>query len=337
MDLLTRQAKRYLNEIGLPVTGPDPWPGAGQLPYFMQDAFDFSVVEIANKPVLLAAAKEPNPPAQIERLIERIRDLIKIPSLYVAETMTSYDRKRLIDRGVSFLVPDKQVFILPLGLDLRETNRGNNANTGGEPKRLSPSTQALLFAALLRPSPGRKPEWRPADLAGALGYTPMTASRAVGELVGAGLVEQVKVGNKPQMAIFLHDYRKTWEKALPTLRSPVLRTTWTDTLPPGVTPKLAGLPALSEHSMLAAPRRRVFAVDRHVLPAVRKRQVELEHPGPNDDEIQVWSYTPDINPGDFTVDPLSLYMSLRDETDERVQTALDELVETLGTRRIRSA
>ena len=38
-----------------------------------------------------------------------------------------------------------------------------------------------------------------------------------------------------------------------------------------------------------------------------------------------WIYDPALVPGQATVDPLSLTLSLQDSTDERVLQALDEL------------
>ena len=42
--------------------------------------------------------------------------------------------------------------------------------------------------------------------------------------------------------------------------------------------------------------------------------------------LQLWRYRPDIL-GDGAIDPLSLALSLRGESDERVQMALDEMME----------
>ena len=41
--------------------------------------------------------------------------------------------------------------------------------------------------------------------------------------------------------------------------------------------------------------------------------------------LQLWIYSPALF-GNNTVDPLSLYLSLKDDPDERVQIALDELM-----------
>jgi hypothetical protein len=46
-------------------------------------------------------------------------------------------------------------------------------------------------------------------------------------------------------------------------------------------------------------------------------------------EIEMWSYTPSSYRQPGVVDPLSLYLSLRQPTDERVEQALDHMMESL--------
>ena len=52
-----------------------------------------------------------------------------------------------------------------------------------------------------------------------------------------------------------------------------------------------------------------------------------EAPEPSEDTqvLELWIYDPALVPGQATVDPLSLTLSLQDSTDERVLQALDEL------------
>ncbi|MFA7176805.1 MAG: hypothetical protein WC114_06125, partial [Smithellaceae bacterium] len=45
-----------------------------------------------------------------------------------------------------------------------------------------------------------------------------------------------------------------------------------------------------------------------------------------DYEIEVWSYEPALFAMDGVVDRLSLFLSLRDEEDERVEAALEQMM-----------
>jgi hypothetical protein len=44
-------------------------------------------------------------------------------------------------------------------------------------------------------------------------------------------------------------------------------------------------------------------------------------------EVQVWRYKPSMKDKSQTVDPLSLWLSMRDTADDRIQIALDEVEE----------
>lgn len=43
-------------------------------------------------------------------------------------------------------------------------------------------------------------------------------------------------------------------------------------------------------------------------------------------KIEIWSYSPDLLSESPVVDPLSLYLSLRNSEDERVQQQLETLI-----------
>ncbi|HMM77943.1 MAG TPA: hypothetical protein PJ986_19750 [Gammaproteobacteria bacterium] len=221
-----------------------------------------------------------------------------------------------------FLVPGNQLYLPDLGIDLREYFR--------EPMRaaqtaLSPATQAMLIAVLLR-RPWRA-EWQPAEVVGELGYTPMTLSRAVKELTTAGIATLRTEGR----ARWLHAERtaaQTWEHARPLLRSPVKRRVWV-LPPPKSRPRplrLAGLSALARFSMLTEPQWPTYAVGQAEWKAATQVGFEtLPEPIPGACECEIWHYSPALVRDGDTVDPLSLTLSLQGNQDERVQLALDEL------------
>jgi hypothetical protein len=91
--------------------------------------------------------------------------------------------------------------------------------------------------------------------------------------------------------------------------------------------QLAGESALSRLSDLNPPRIPCYAVGRSKWKEMQKDGISIsERPDPGDIQLQVWRYDPDITAQDGMVDPLSLYISLRSEKDERVQGALEELI-----------
>lgn len=327
MPPLAADVQHYLHEtLGLPKSGSQAWADQDGLPYFLRDAFDFQALDILGHTVLLALDRNPEKASlgDIRAKLDKVRSVAKQPTVYVTRALASYERKRLIEQKVSFIVPGNQLYLPDLGLDLREYFRQRPTSPESP---LSPSAQAMLITALLRPR--WEPEWHPAEVATTLGYTPMTLSRAVRELSAAGLANVHKAG-RSQYLTMAFSPQETWERASPLLRSPVQRTIWTSApLQPDRSLRLAGLSALAHHSMLAEPRLPVHAVSRAAWQALKSNVDELPEAMPGAYAWQLWSYSPALQPDSDTVDPLSLSLSLRDDPDERVQSALDALKEQL--------
>ncbi len=300
------------------------WAGSGKLPYFLQEAFEVRELKLLDRQILLAIDQRADRPglANVRGQLDKLRQLAGMPVVYVTRTLASYERKRLIEQKVPFLVPGNQLYLPDLGIDLREYFR---KPTGAAQTALSPATQAMLIAVLLR-RPWRT-EWQPAEVVGELGYTPMTLSRAVKELTAAGIATLRTEGR----VRWLHTERtaaETWERARPMLRSPVKRRAWV--LPPQKTRprplRLAGLSALARFSMLTEPQWPTYAVAQAEWKAATQAGFEtLPEPLPGACEWELWHYSPALVRDSDTVDPLSLTLSLQGNQDERVQLALDEL------------
>jgi hypothetical protein len=300
------------------------WPGAGKLPYFLQDTFEVRELKLLDRQMLLAIDKRPERQglANVRGQLDKLRQLAGIPVVYVNGALASYERKRLIEQKVPFLVPGNQLYLPDLGIDLREYFRKPPA---APDNALSPATQAMLIAVLLRkPSPAK---WQPAEVVSELGYSAMTLSRAVKELTATDIATLRTEGR----ARWLHKERtvaETWERAKPLLRSPVKRRFWARPVPKWKPPhvRLAGLSALARYSMLSEPQWPIYAVSPAQWKTATNAGIEtLPEPLPGAYEWELWHYNPALIPESETVDPLSLALSLQGNTDERVQLALDEL------------
>jgi hypothetical protein len=325
MLTLATAVRHYLHEV-LGVSAPEakPWARADELPYFLRSAFAFSELELLGHPVvfMMGHAEQKQSLSEVRTWLNKVRALTGLPAVYVTDALASYERRRLIEQKVPFIVPGNQLYLPDLGLDLREyfRQRAPAATTA-----LSPSAQAMLIAALLhRPW---QAEWQPSKVASALGYTPMTLSRVVKELTATGLAT-VHTADRSRWLRMQQLAQQTWELAMPVLRSPVKRTVWV--LPehfaangPG---RLAGVSALACYSMLTEPKWPVRAVTIAQWKEATSAGVrELPEPTAGAQEWQLWTYSPALLPDVATVDPLSLTLSLQDSVDDRIQIALDEL------------
>ena len=325
MPILTTAVLHYLQEVlGIEAPGVKPWARANELPYFLRDAFQFSELELLGQPVVLAIgrADAKQSLSEVRTWLDKIKALAGQPAVYVTDALASYDRRRLIEQKVPFIVPGNQLYLPDLGLDLREYFRQRAPATEAA---LSPSAQAMLITALLR-QPWQF-DWQPSKVAVALGYTPMTLSRAVKELTAAGLATAYTVGRSRWLRME-HPPERAWEHAKPALRTPVKRTVWVAAH--GIVARrpsrIAGLSALARYSMLTDPKWPVYAMTAADWKAATDAGVrELPEPEAGAQEWQLWNYSPALVPDATTVDPLSLTLSLQDNADDRIQLALDEL------------
>jgi hypothetical protein len=319
---LIANAQRYLHETIGADTHVRPWNGTPSLPYFLQDAFDVHELKLGNKNILLAGARKQRlPPLQTLRTqMDRLAQIAERPVVFVTSTLASYERRRLVEQKIPFVVPGNQLYLPDLGIDFREYFRQSQEEVTG----FSPATQALFIAALLRKE--WQGVWQPTDLVAALGYTTMTLTRAIREFAGAGLITARQEGRARRLEVN-HPPPEAWEHATPYLQTPVRRTEWVDRqLVNQFQAPVAGLSALAFYSMLSEPLQPIHAASAALWRRAQAASVRRELvPASTAVLWQIWSYPPSLLHDSQVVDPLSLSLSLKAESDDRVQQALDEL------------
>jgi hypothetical protein len=319
----------YIHEVlGLEAAPARLWSAAQALPYFLHDGFEFAELELLGKPLVLAIERPSAGLAQSEvrKRLVRVAEVAGQPVAYVTQALASFERRRLIEHKLPFIVPGNQLYLPHWGLDLREYFRQRSVPPEAG---LSPSAQALWLAAQLHQP--WQPEWQATELAAPLGFAPMRVSRAARELVASGLAEPYSMG-RARWLRFGASPTEAWNKARPLLRSPVKRSIWVAT-DPGKPPKglrLAGLSALARRTMLSEPPHSVHALLAADWPLAQASGArELPEPEPGAQAWQLWSYQPALVPEETEVDPLSLILSLQHETDDRTQLALAQLEDEL--------
>ena len=119
---------------------------------------------------------------------------------------------------------------------------------------------------------------------------------------------------------FVAEGRSLWEKALPLMTSPVARTLFSDA--DLIDAYKAGESAMGEYTLLAEPATPVVAVSKNYAQQNRQ-QLDSRH---GETQVQVWCYNPALLADGVNVDRLSLYLSLKDSDDERIQMECDTLI-----------
>jgi DNA-binding MarR family transcriptional regulator len=284
------------------------------------ELFDRQWIFLARKP---GANPTPTEAANHARLAAKT---LNAEVVLVFAALASFDRKRLVQKRVPFIVLGRQVFLPTHFIDLKEKSVGSDL--GLLEGRLSTPSQVLLLFHLLNHS---KQTERPLnEWAAALKYSRMTLTRAAQELVNAGLANRHGKGRVVLLG-FTPNRRQLWERAVPLLSDPVARRTHAFVkggMPPGALE--AGLTALAHYSDIAEGRQRVLAMSAQAFKSAKQQGLfELvRFPETDSTTFEEWRYNPGLLSKDSrSVDPLSLYLSLGAMRDERVESALKQILE----------
>ena len=196
-------------------------------------------------------------------------------------------------------------------------------NAEREPREeILPSAQMLLLHFIY----GGAQELLTSQAAKDLELTPTSISRASKQLEEMGLLHIKKLGvqrilqseDSPEML---------FQKAGDKLLNPIKRTVYIPKELVGTDLLESGYSALAEYSMLNKPNIKCYATERIsqwkdvMTNSLQDSQVQVA--------VEMWRYNPQKLSTRNTVDELSLALSLRKDVDERVEAAVEEMLNEL--------
>lgn len=108
------ELKRYVHEtLGISMK-PRSWSGTERLPHFLRERYDFAQAELPGVRALLVidTGPEDQSPATVRKHMDMLQS--RQPTnpatpVYVRAQVTAYNRKRLIEQKVPFIVPGNQI------------------------------------------------------------------------------------------------------------------------------------------------------------------------------------------------------------------------------------
>jgi hypothetical protein len=267
---------------------------------------------------------EPGSPGEYESNLEVLRAKLGERVVLVLHAIPSYVRNRLVQLGVPFIVPGSQMFIPMVFIDLRE--RQARPKPPGA-KSFTPAAQCVvLYHLQINSLTGRSMQ----EIAGTVGYSAIMMTKVKAELESAEISESVREGRATTLH-FLHEGRRLWEHALPFCSSPIKKKHWVQWDTPAYPALMAGMSALSRRTMIEDDRLPTFALGHKTYLSNLETGFYRGSPGPDEANVclEAWNYEPKILGDNELVDPLSLYLSLQDSPDERVQQQLEQLIEEM--------
>lgn len=267
---------------------------------------------------LLETKKEENH-ASVDclRLAERLKNILNLPVVFLFRNLQFVERNRLIDRGVYFIVSDKFAFLPFLIINYKETVRK-------KAEELSSVAQYILLYHLQIDDMNG---WSMADMGEELPYTYVTISRAFKNLEELHLCKIELDENRVKRIYFEGTKKEVWECSLPYLKDPVKKKLYFDDIATDSTFTEGGITALAHYTSLNPDETKTYVMDAKGYKDLQHNSIFVNQ---NDIEgnicIEIWNYPPLCQ--DYA-DPLSLYLTLRDDRDPRTEKELEIMINKL--------
>lgn len=293
------------------------------LPLYLRANYTFYDGHIQNRHIIFAEPAEDASltPDQKQKQAKSLRELFKLPIVFILNNLEPWERKRLIGRNIAFVQPGKQLYIPELLLDLSDVKHTQRSALEKK-QQLSYRTQLALLYHLEVKSIENTPL---KDIALVLNYSAMNVSRIVREFEQHHLI--TIQGTKEKQIIFNQKQsQKLWSDVEPLMTSPVREIWFSDENPDETTDFiLSNGTALSHYSDINEGKIKNYAIGKQQFKNLKSRQNISLDPQFGNIRIEVWHYDPRLLTKKNTVDPLSLYLSMRNEEDERLKMALDQM------------
>lgn len=311
------KVENYLSRIGLKCANVEFCHLEGKVPLSLSEYYEARVGNLLGSRYLflMLTGERPNPDALIRQVVAVSRYYSERPIVLFGELDAEY-YDRLCRENLAFIVPGRIVHIPPL-VELKADNAFSASDTALG-KYLSPWAQVIVLYQILNNRGNLSLPY--SMVTEALRLNRVYLTRAAHELERRHLAKIEYSGIKG-IITFAHDGRGLWHWAQDLLTSPVRKTI--RTICPPANALRSGIAALSARSMLVPDRFATYAVVSSDLRKIPESDVR-EYEG---DYVEGWKYDPRLLAGkDGIVDPLSLYLSLRNNADPRVEEACEAML-----------
>ena len=289
------------------------------LPMFYSSLYDFYSSRLSDVDCIFCLDKGigHSSPLNVQKQQGFLNGFFHKHVIYCVKSLEFHAAERMMARGIPFIVPGKGLSLPFLAVVLKTSIR--RRPLAGE--KFSTFSQLVVLGVLLHklPMPLAIKEIEKSS-----GCSHASAVNALLELEQLGFGEKTKTPNGNGMEFhFKLQGRELWEASQNYFVNPCKRQVGIVEKPLGIPLFKAGANALAERTMLSETLPEVYAAS---LTDFRKGDYEIVLPDSTDIVLQLWRYRPNIL-GDNGIDPLSLALSLKNESDERIQMAVEEMLE----------
>ena len=251
----------------------------------------------------------------IKKHIAHIRKLRNIPAVLILNRLTYRQREYLLRERIPFIVDGKQIYLPFMAVFLQERTDAEKFDK----KELMPVSQVVLLHYIYHGG-GRQIMSRTVT---DLKLTSTSVSQAVKQLEELELLKTEKDGVQKVIYSELSP-EELFSKAHEYFQNPVKRTVYIPN--DRIQDKLlySGYTALADYSLLNEPAVSYYASDSisgwDDVASKNLQDADLQA------AVEFWRYDPKKLSMTDSVDPLSLALSLENNADERVEEAVEEML-----------
>lgn len=290
-----------------------------KLPLYLSHAYHYSLIEVEGSSLLLAAdnSATPKTASLLKKHSKAIFQHAELSVIFVLYNLGAQVKRKLIQDKICFIVPDSQIYLPGLFISIKEVNYKPQTFS----KQLTPSAQLLLLYHL---QVEHLNNYSFKQIAAKLNYSAKTITTIALELKAKELCEVV--GSKEKRFVFDIGREQLWQKAEPQMQSPVIRSYYTNLKNSPAFCK-SGDMALFHYTFLSDTGKEEYAIYKTIFEELKENEYcDYYDDVEGDIKIEVWKYNPLLLSDNGYIDPLSLYLCYRMDTNERINAEMEKLL-----------
>lgn len=270
--------------------------------------------------LLFMKPKQSNPSPRICAITaDRLYGIFNKPVVFILNPGPTYERQRLIDKNVFFVMGEKFAH-LPMLIANERIRKTKPAS------RLTPVAQyILLYHLQVENMDGLSAR----DMAGRLPYSYESITLGLTCLSDLGLCEKTASRTRANVIRFAAHGRELWDMSREYMINPVDKRVYCDAIESDIEYTNCSINALSHYSRLNPDNIRMIMMNRKQLQSLLDGR-HIYNPNEFDGNvmIEVWKYPVVSAPGceNEWVDKLSLVLSLSDDHDARVEGEVEHVI-----------
>lgn len=286
-------------------------------------AYDFYDGEYRGVRLVFLKSKNGNPSPRVCAITaDRVSAIMGCPVVYILESSPSYERLRLIDKDVFFVMGEKFAN-LPMLVANERIRKSRPA------KRLTPAAQyILLYHLQVESLEGLSAR----DMSDRLPYSYESITLGLTCLSDLGLCQKVSEGMKNKIIRFPAKGKELWNKAQDCLINPVEKRIYCDSLTTESRFPKCNINALSHYTWLNPDPSQMLMMSRKELQdLVVQKALHNMNEFDGNVMIEVWKYpvVSLLGSDNAWVDKLSLVISLSEDDDPRVGGEKERLIDEI--------